>query len=746
MNDLLSIKLPFASEKNPSKLGPRNLNKSRKISSQKIRALIHDLERIQSFYSQNPQPIQDCLIDVHYIDIIAKSGRIQELFRMGKEDCNDFIVGARFSNPSKTIQNHIITYYIDKKHLQIAINELREAAFFIDNVLNGEATKENFDSSLILDYSSSTLKKDKLRGIIIDSSAIDSFQIPNILEQEYSQNDAQIVTFYATEVSVSDLLSKLEITNYYSVSKNTISVDRDTLDILIKKIPHLICMVASDISKISISELGNNEKEEMQIPDPTNEPVIGVIDTLFDTNVYFSKWVEYHEALDTVEKYTTTHSSDYIHGTSISSLIVDGPFLNPWLDDGCGRFRVRHFGVCKDRISPSRLVRKIEDIVRNNLDIHVWNLSLGTEEEVSRNFMSFDAAALDEIQSRYDVIFVISGTNDNRLEKDNLLRIGSPADSLNSLVVNSVRKEKTSTSYTRKGPVLSFFNKPDASYYGGDFDERIKVCSNMGIDEMYGTSFAAPWISRKLSYLIDVLGFSREIAKALIIDSAANWSYKQITYKNQNEIGFGVVPISIFDVIQCKDDEIRFVLSGTSKSYKTSNYALPIPKDDENKSSYVARATLCYFPICNRLQGVDYTQRELSIKFGIVNNIKILDVNHNIQDDEGEYSDERKARNDFRKWDNTKLISALLTNRNKPKKLYNEGFYGVSVTSKERQKVAKQSPLKFGIVVTLKNIKGQNRVEEFKRACLLRGYIVNPIQIQNKIDVYNMAQEEIKFN
>jgi hypothetical protein len=33
-------------------------------------------------------------------------------------------------------------------------------------------------------------------------------------------------------------------------------------------------------------------------------------------------------------------------------------------------------------------------------------------------------------------------------------------------------------------------------------------------------SFAAPWIARKLSYLIDILGLNRELAKALIIDAA----------------------------------------------------------------------------------------------------------------------------------------------------------------------------------------------------------------------------------
>lgn len=59
--------------------------------------------------------------------------------------------------------------------------------------------------------------------------------------------------------------------------------------------------------------------------------------------------------------------------------------------------------------------------------------------------------------------------------------------------------------------------------------------------------------------------------------------------------------------------------------------------------------------------------------------------------------------------------------------------------------MAHMDDLKFGVVVTLKNIKGENRINEFKHSCLLRGYIINDIDIENKIDIYNTAQEEIEF-
>ena len=209
------------------------------------------------------------------------------------------------------------------------------------------------------------------------------------------------------------------------------------------------------------------------------------------------------------------------------------------------------------------------------------------------------------------MIFVVAGTNKS---SSNVEKIGSPADSINSMVVNSVTKKGLSTKYSRKGIVLSFFAKPDVSYYGGSSEKYIKVCEPLGAAEVSGTSFAAPWIARKLSYLIDVLGLNRELAKALIIDSAREWNDSP-TPSQLALYGHGIVPISITDIIKTRDDEIKFLVSDTSEKWNTYNYNFPVPMQD-NKYPYVARATMCYFPMCERTQGVDYTNTELNLKFG----------------------------------------------------------------------------------------------------------------------------------
>lgn len=748
MNSILQVKLTYTNEHNNQRPKERQLRANSEVTSEKIDSLVENLRAVLRYYRSVPKLLNNILIDVNYNDIIAKSKRIQDVLKPTGKGTNDVVVGARFSDAPEGQENHIITYYVDSATIDRTIEEMLKAKLFIDRALNGVAKAANFnDQGKKLKYAGYGLSKSKLRGIIVDCSVIDSFSVPSV--SAVPERDTFLVTVYKTELSLSLLLEKLGVEDrfyrYSFYGNDTISVTRELYDLLSDKVPYMISMISSDFAQIKLDEIEHiPDKETIEIPDPTNEPVIGVIDTFFDESVYFGKWVENIDYLDDIEKLTYKDASRE-HGTEVTSIIVDGPRLNPWLDDGCGRFRVKHYGVCAERIQTARLVRKIRAIVSENPDIHVWNLSLGTEDEVSKNFISYDAAALDEIQSQYNVLFVVSGTNDNRTEHPDVLRVGSPADSINAVVVNSVRRDGRPASYSRKGNVLSFFNKPDVAYYGGDYDDRIIAYAPGHEEEVYGTSFAAPWISRKLCYLIDVMGITREVAKALLVDSAAGWEYKKSTYRSKDIVGYGIVPINIQHILSTQNDEIRFVVYGTSESYKTTNYAIPVPRDEDNKYPYVARATLCYFPECTRAQGVDYTNRELSLTFGRVDDEgKIKDINENVQDENGAHVDERQSRKDFRKWENTKFISTILK-KNRPKNSYGERLWGMVITSKERLSTRMGRHLNFGAVITLKELHGVNRIESFIKACTLRGYIVNELDIQNRVEIYNSTQEEIHF-
>ena len=67
--------------------------------------------------------------------------------------------------------------------------------------------------------------------------------------------------------------------------------------------------------------------------------------------------------------------------------------------------------------------------------------------------------------------------------------------------------------------------------------------------------------------------------------------------------GHGIVPIRIEDIVQTKDDEIKFLVTDVSEKWNTYNYYFPIPLKD-NYYPYFTRATMCYFPICDRAQGL----------------------------------------------------------------------------------------------------------------------------------------------
>lgn len=734
MNDILHIKGPFEHKQNPNKPGAPKLSPNNPVSTDRLKKLLSDLAEIARIYSfQTNKIIKDVLISVYYNKVAAKSNRTSAFLKAPGLDSNDTIVGAKFSESG----NHIITHYVPINSIFKAIEVLEYSIEVAQNHFSDPITSIEFnpiEKFLEISFNKKKISKSAFQNVIVDASYIDSFGI------EYATCDCDkdaVVTFYKTELRPDDIFKKISMS--FDVSKiidsTTVVLSKEEIKILLENVPYLVAMAVDNLSNYSPSDFTEKYEESViDMANPKDEPTIGVIDTLFDIRVYFNKWVEYHQVLSNV----IATEKDKIHGTRVSSIIVDGPRLNPELDDGCGNFKVRHFGIASaGRFSSITIMREIRKIVIGNPDIKVWNLSLGSNEEIHRNFISIEAATLDKLQFEQNVIFIISGTNDN---EGTHKKIGAPADSINAIVVNSVSMDREIADYSRRGPVLDFFTKPDVSYYGGTLDQPVKVCDANGEALVSGTSYAAPWIARKLSYLIDVLGFNREIAKAMIIDSSIGWNNVTNPF-----IGHGIVPVKIEDITKSKDDELRFVLSGVSKDYDTYNYRFPIPfyKDEY---PFIARATLCYFPKCSRNQGVDYTNTELDLYFGRINDeSKLSSINKNKQSlDEGPITEEM-SRKEFGKWDNVKHLQDESRANPRGKKVYSSKLWGMRIVSKDRLGYKDGRGIRFGVVVTLREINGINRIDDFIQLFSLNGWIVNRISVESRIDIYEKAEESIKF-
>lgn len=743
MNNVLELKgKRFVQASKIGNGGGTSMNGKKIVTSELLFRLKKKICQIKEFWEQERRPFAGILISVDYNKIVAKSNRIAGLFK-GK-DSNYAIVGAKF-NKEKT--KHIITYFLDIEDLDKSIELLSKTGDIVKARFQNGIDKTVFNDKKIIDkipFSQFLIKKSVFKQVIADVSYIDDFEV-EIASKQLKQG---IITLYNTNTDTEILFKSIGIDILKSriLDNQTVFLDENQLQILFEKVPYLVSMATEDLLELSPEDFIKEYKQGiLYMPSPTIEPTIGVIDTLFDKRVYFSEWVEYH---DMVDDNLPKNSNDYRHGTAVTSIIVDGARLNPWLDDGCGRFRVRHFGVAiGSRFSSFTITKQIKEIIANNRDIKVWNISLGSNQEVNDNFISAEAAILDKIQYENDVIFVVAGTNK---PSNDVVKIGSPADSINSVVVNAVTKNGLSTKYTRRGLALSFFAKPDVSYYGGSEEKYIRVCEPLGEANVAGTSFAAPWIARKLSYLIDILGLSREVAKAILIDAARNWNEKP-TPEEVALYGHGIVPIKIDDIIRTREDEIKFLVYDISEKWNTYNYYFPVPMKDD-KYPYIARATMCYFPLCDRTQGVDYTNTELNLHFGRINNKgKIEDIKGDKQNQEELLDNEKyfllegEARERFRKWDNVKYVTERPKNKMRPKKSYNDKNWGMEIKTNNRLDPKDGIGIHFGVVVTLREINGVNRIDEFIKNCTLNGWLVNSINIQARIDINKKINEDIEL-
>ena len=743
MNNVLELKgKRFVQESKKGNGGGAAINSKVVVTNNHVKKLQSKLQSLREFWMNEDKPFSGILISVHYNKIVAKTNRISGLFK--GDQSNYAIVGAKF-NTEKT--KHIITYFLEDADIEDSIKLLENVSKVLTIYFTDGISKEVFEQKILfdrIDFKKYFLSKTLFRQIVADVSYIDDFEV----EMARKHDKESIITLFDIGVDVKSVFNKIgiDILSSRILDNRTVYLDENQMNLLYEKAPYLVAMATENLSDLSPDDfIEEYESDITSIPNPGIEPTIGVIDTLFDKRVYFSKWVEYH---DMVDDNIPKGQNDYRHGTAVSSIIVDGPKMNPWLDDGCGRFKVRHFGVAAGaQFSSFTIIKLIKTIIESNKDIKVWNISLGSNQEINDNFISAEAAVLDQIQHENDVIFVVAGTNKSR---EDVNKIGSPADSINSMVVNAVTKSGLSTKYSRKGLALSFFAKPDVSYYGGSEEQYIQVCEPLGATFVAGTSFAAPWIARKLAYLIDVLGLNREIAKALIIDAARGWNDAP-TPEEVALYGHGIVPIKITDIIQTPEDEIRFLVTDVSEKWNTYNYHFPIPLKTDTYP-YYARATMCYFPLCDRAQGVDYTNTELNLHFGrIQDDGKLNEINDDKQnlDDIGEsrsYILEGDARERFRKWDNVKYIAEKVKDRRVPKKSYRNKNWGMEIKTNNRLDPEDGVGLRFGVVVTIKEMYGINRIDEFIKNCNLNGWLVNAIDIQNRIEIHEKINEEIRFD
>ena len=345
------------------------------IEANKIDTYIKELEDLYNFWIQN-QVINGGLISVYYNRIIPKTRRIERLLSVSSENSNMYVKGVRFDS---TGNKHIITYYLKLDTIKIVIERLKKISNILKEICNGKINKDNFiviDNNEKIILNKYNMSKSSVKIIIKDLIDIEKFGLFRNTDTELKSG---YITLFIGDKKIEEVLNSLGISNmdYSLFEDDTIYTENSSVFEKIRnQASYLISMTMKDLSTYTNEDFNKIDPlfDFSNFKKPTNEPTIGVIDTLFSNDVYFKDWVEYHDLVsDDIEK----NIESYYHGTEVDSIIVDGGHINPEWDDNCGNFKVRHFGVSVAGVNNSYIIiSKIKEIVKNNLDIKVWNMIL----------------------------------------------------------------------------------------------------------------------------------------------------------------------------------------------------------------------------------------------------------------------------------------------------------------------------------------------------------------------------------
>lgn len=719
------------------------------IDATTLQSFIDKFNEIICYWKDNQTYIDGLIFQINFKTIISKSKRLSKLF-----NADSYMVGSFYRHETKsgrTIPKHSMVFYFnDFEKAELIVRKMNCVKEKLDKKYNGRIDKSNW--KLINENEFVNQSKEYNQRLILDLSRIEGFDFP---DKPSITDDEMMVHFY---VVPKGLLEKMNVI-ISSFHNNTAILKDKVIAKINSEAPYFMAFAHNAYINQPQNVEIEVEREVPFLPSPTDEDYIGVLDTDFDNNCYLGEWVESVDLRSDIYK-ETADINEKFHGTEVCSLVVHGNDLNEdlGLQDNCGYFRVKHFTIAnKKHTSTKEILKNIEKAVRENRNVKVWNLSLGTVAEINEHYISPVAELVDKLQAEYkDIIFVVAATNneDTTAIYSSDYKIGSPADSINSLVVGSVKlSERAPASYSRKGGVLEYYIKPDVSYFGGDDNQKIYAYNGFKIRGVSGTSFAAPLVARKVAYIMYTLKLNRDVAKALIIDSACKWD----NYDNPLYIGRGIVPDTIQEIVNPQENEIRFVYSDSLKQFSSSDYTLPIPLNKDHNLNFRARALMSYCTQCNVNYGVDYTNVEVDLKFGSIKDGKIKPLKHDYQYDGNMPIEEKDARKAFAKWDNVKRIVSV------NQKKFGDGWasdnkWGFNLYTVFRNKYTRldgetikyseeknKYDFKFGVVVTLKSLDGKDHSDEFFKMVQGSSWDIKEIHVINKTKLYQEAKETLVF-
>ncbi|EMM77406.1 S8 family peptidase [Leptospira santarosai] len=396
--------------------------------------------------------------------------------------------------------------------------------------------------------------------------------------------------------------------------------------------------------------------QDLPIPESGTEasfPIVAVVDGGIQNDLEpLSKWIT------NKDRYVAPSFENLKHGTFVAGLITWADEFNMMPEIGSFPCRVLDVqllpnndpshGPTEDIMEDAFIEGLSDSLEKHGKNVKVWNLSLGTNELCREEGFSELALALDDLQDKYEVLFVISAGNFEEIPSLNYPRteedlkkgkITTPADSANALTVGAISHSEHRTdngsnkgepsSFSRTGPGPNYIIKPELVHFGGDCSVDglsrwgIKSISDKGeIVEDIGTSFSAPLVSRTVATLYHNLNPtpSRNLAKAIIVHNARDIrNNNRVTDRESDVLGFGV-PVKIEKALECNSSSITLVFEETLMPGYTLQWDdFPFPESLTKDGKYFGHIsmTLVYSPYRNPSYGVEYCETFVDPSFGV---------------------------------------------------------------------------------------------------------------------------------
>jgi len=285
--------------------------------------------------------------------------------------------------------------------------------------------------------------------------------------------------------------------------------------------------------------------------------------------------------------------------------------------------------IGKGRLTPEKFYADIKEVLTKfSKTVKIYNVSLGTDEAVTEEY-SITAHIFDTLQKEFDVLFIISAGNCEKLKNGKLT---SPAESIHSITVGSVShldtnlQEKDSPSlFSRCGPAPGGNIKPDVVSYGGAHEERFGKIKPIGVysigirnelAEDIGTSYAVPRVTAVAAKIYERYKHafkSPDMTKAILLH------YTLMKNCDVTDIkGYGVMPEN-FHEIDMQTDFITYLHSGTAKIGNIVEMPeIPVPKScyDDDKATGEIIITLVYKTDTDLNFPIHYTCTNLELSLG----------------------------------------------------------------------------------------------------------------------------------